>query len=698
MAQTAIMLMLGANSAQLQKGLDAAKAKIKGFQGQVSVAGKAMGNAFKEASSQMSDSLNFMTKGMSGMLQAGVTAFKGLTAGVKGFASAFMATGIGAIIIAVSVALMGLVAAFKRSGKAADEMEKVFGMIKGVLNFFIGLLVQIGEKIVEAFKSDAVKGLGDIIMNVANRFQGFLQLIINGWKTVINGAIGVGYAIQGIFNKDAKEKAQEYFNKMGDNLGKMAEGFKSVFTGEATEAMKKFSDEVGKAAKEGGRLAEQEDALMDAKIENTTKLGSLEIKLAKQRDDLAEEAGRTEESRQRRAEKLQEVLKTMNQISAIRVKYAYDEWKLMEAQAKAANDTSDDTRLKVAEAQAKYQQEVANSSLETLRFKRQEASVDAQIAADIQKQAEEQAKMAAASAERTRKLNQETLLLGIKDEQKAAEEKLKIERDNNLAEITDAEKQAAEMEAIWANYYAKVDALNSEFLQKKKDADKDVGLENLDKGLEDTKRSYDEKLKLLEDAKAKEWIIESEFAAKKAELDAIEKQRKVDNATFALESVSSLLSSVSSLYEAAMNKELAAAGDNEEMKEQIRKKYAKKQKTMAILQAVINGALGITKAFADLGPIAGAIAAALVAASTIAQIAVIKSQPLAKGGIAYGQTLATVGEYPGAKYNPEVIAPLNKLKSLLGDVGGGYGEVKFVIEQDKLVGILERANKKNIYF
>lgn len=42
----------------------------------------------------------------------------------------------------------------------------------------------------------------------------------------------------------------------------------------------------------------------------------------------------------------------------------------------------------------------------------------------------------------------------------------------------------------------------------------------------------------------------------------------------------------------------------------------------------------------------------------------------AEGGIAYGPTLGLMGEYPGASSNPEVIAPLSKLKSM---IGGGSG-------------------------
>jgi hypothetical protein len=61
--------------------------------------------------------------------------------------------------------------------------------------------------------------------------------------------------------------------------------------------------------------------------------------------------------------------------------------------------------------------------------------------------------------------------------------------------------------------------------------------------------------------------------------------------------------------------------------------------------------------------------------------------PFAKGGIVSGPTPALVGEYTGAKTNPEVIAPLNKLQNMLG------GNVTFSISGDNLVGTLNRANK-----
>jgi hypothetical protein len=44
---------------------------------------------------------------------------------------------------------------------------------------------------------------------------------------------------------------------------------------------------------------------------------------------------------------------------------------------------------------------------------------------------------------------------------------------------------------------------------------------------------------------------------------------------------------------------------------------------------------------------------------------------MAEGGLLYGRTAFVGGEYAGASNNPEVVAPLNKLKSIIGGGGGG---------------------------
>lgn len=114
---------------------------------------------------------------------------------------------------------------------------------------------------------------------------------------------------------------------------------------------------------------------------------------------------------------------------------------------------------------------------------------------------------------------------------------------------------------------------------------------------------------------------------------------------------------------------------------------AKQAEASANTATAVSGALAAHSSIPFVG-----IAMGLAAAAAI--IATMLSIPkFATGGIVSGPTLAMVGEYGGASNNPEVIAPLNKLRGLLGNTGGGYEEVKFKIEGRTLVGILSRENK-----
>lgn len=68
----------------------------------------------------------------------------------------------------------------------------------------------------------------------------------------------------------------------------------------------------------------------------------------------------------------------------------------------------------------------------------------------------------------------------------------------------------------------------------------------------------------------------------------------------------------------------------------------------------------------------------------------------ANGGIVSGPTMGLVGEYPGARANPEVIAPLNKLQNIIGNTGGSQhisvgGEIR--LEGQDLLIAIERANE-----
>lgn len=110
--------------------------------------------------------------------------------------------------------------------------------------------------------------------------------------------------------------------------------------------------------------------------------------------------------------------------------------------------------------------------------------------------------------------------------------------------------------------------------------------------------------------------------------------------------------------------------------------------------ATANAASAATGAAASMANIPW-VGPALAIAAVAAVLASLASLPkFANGGLVYGPTVGLMGEYGGASNNPEVIAPLSKLKGMLAG-GGGNSEVKFRIEGRELVGIMNKQN--NIY-
>lgn len=96
-----------------------------------------------------------------------------------------------------------------------------------------------------------------------------------------------------------------------------------------------------------------------------------------------------------------------------------------------------------------------------------------------------------------------------------------------------------------------------------------------------------------------------------------------------------------------------------------------------------------------LAPFAIPIGLAAIAAGVALKNSMSKkSQPtaFANGGIISGPTMGLMGEYPGASSNPEVVAPLDKLKSL---IGGGGGTLEARISGNDLLILMNKANRNN---
>lgn len=72
----------------------------------------------------------------------------------------------------------------------------------------------------------------------------------------------------------------------------------------------------------------------------------------------------------------------------------------------------------------------------------------------------------------------------------------------------------------------------------------------------------------------------------------------------------------------------------------------------------------------------------------------INAQPFASGGLVYGDTLARIGEYPGARNNPEVVAPLSDLRGILRGTGSSDGMTR--TQADTMIGLLRQVAAKDL--
>lgn len=119
----------------------------------------------------------------------------------------------------------------------------------------------------------------------------------------------------------------------------------------------------------------------------------------------------------------------------------------------------------------------------------------------------------------------------------------------------------------------------------------------------------------------------------------------------------------------------------------------------SLAQTMSSGMVAAGETAKSFGPLAAFVLPALLAGAAVAVKGAFgkidKPKKFAKGGIISTPTMGLMGEYPGARSNPEVVAPLDKLKNMIGERRSSQVQVggSFTVKGQDLVVALQRANK-----
>lgn len=155
------------------------------------------------------------------------------------------------------------------------------------------------------------------------------------------------------------------------------------------------------------------------------------------------------------------------------------------------------------------------------------------------------------------------------------------------------------------------------------------------------KTEFDTEMMWIEKLHENELLSEEEFEKAKLQTKLKYAQQYAEQASSIANQVSNFVNSLKEYEtqkaEAEYQAQLTAAGDNAEQREaveaayeqkklEIQKKYADTEMVINIAKTVAAGALAAIQAFAQLGPIGGAVAAALIAVTTAMEVATIVQQ------------------------------------------------------------------------
>ena len=279
------------------------KAKLQGY---VSVVTGSI-----QVTKTQQEGIDILTEGLGG----GAKAWKAMAIGVNIFKAALVATGIGALI----VALGGLVSFLTSTQKGMDLVSQKTAFLGGAFDVVKGKANEVGKSIVESFSNGTViQDFGQLLQDqITNRVTGIIDVFKNLWSVVSGGGktlsdvgASLGQVVTGINAEKIKETAKEMLEtaKAAEAIQKQLTALKReqaaynvqfATTRSEIEKFKKISEDTTKTFKERGEAARKAGDLEKAAINKNIFFINKEIELTQKRVNLKGKENITDEDRQK---------------------------------------------------------------------------------------------------------------------------------------------------------------------------------------------------------------------------------------------------------------------------------------------------------------------------------------------------------------------------------------------------------------
>ena len=400
-------------------------------------------------------------------------AIKGLTTGFKSLRVAIIATGIGALLIAVTA----LGQAFTRSEEGQNKFSKILGVIGSVTSNLLDVFADLGSAIISVFENPkkAIQDFTKLIKeNIINRFEGMLQLIPK-----------LGEAVSQLFKGNFSEAGKI----AADAVGKVTLGVESITTSisNATKAVVTFGKEINEEAKLSQKIADDRAKADKIDRKNTVdrakanqRISELRFK-AEQRDkfsaeervEFLKEASKLEEettNKEIEAARLRFEAKKLENSLSKSTKEDKDEEARLEAQLIQLTTSKLNLQKRLQTSITTFQNEVKTQKEAEIKAEEDEQK---KIKEKQDKKIEEEAQAETKRLDSIDKIQKDYKDRKAEEDAQSEVEKIELEQSRALAELDRLNATEEQKSAIRLFYSDKISKV------EKKKEDQDVKLKKL---------------------------------------------------------------------------------------------------------------------------------------------------------------------------------------------------------------------------